>query len=102
MDALVRDNLAHLAALCQRYGVRRLELFGSAAAGRFDAAHSDLDFLVEFADLPAESLFARYFGLAEGLEALFARKVDLVMLSAVTNPHFLAEIEPTRVELYAA
>lgn len=38
-----------LAALCRRFRVRRLDLFGSAAAaGGFDPARSDLDLLVAF------------------------------------------------------
>ena len=35
-------------ALCRRFHVRRLDLFGSAARGDFDPERSDLDFLVEF------------------------------------------------------
>jgi len=34
--------------LCRRYGVRKLELFGSATDGAFDPRTSDLDFLVDF------------------------------------------------------
>jgi predicted nucleotidyltransferase len=35
--------------LCRRYGVRRLDVFGSAARGAdFDVATSDVDFLVQF------------------------------------------------------
>jgi predicted nucleotidyltransferase len=30
-------------ALCRRYGVRRLELFGSATTGAFDPQRSDVD-----------------------------------------------------------
>jgi predicted nucleotidyltransferase len=39
-----------LERLCRRYRVARLNLFGSAALGQELAAHSDLDFLVEFKD----------------------------------------------------
>jgi predicted nucleotidyltransferase len=52
MDPAVQQERSALRELCARYGVRRLELFGSAAAGGFDASRSDLDFLVEF--LPLE------------------------------------------------
>jgi uncharacterized protein len=37
-----------LRALCRRFHVRRLDLFGSAARGDFDPERSHLDFLVEF------------------------------------------------------
>ena len=43
-----------------------------------------------------------YFGLLEGLQELFKRNVDLVMISAVKNPYFLESIERSRTLLYAA
>lgn len=89
-----------LSALCRRYGVRRLDLFGSAATGAFDPDRSDVDFLVEFDDDPAR-LFDRYFGLKESLEALFGRPVDLVSESALENPYFRARVEAERRPVYA-
>jgi len=57
---------SELAVLCRRFGVRRLDLFGSAATGAFDPGSSDVDMLVEFDDEPTR-LFDRYFGLKESL-----------------------------------
>jgi uncharacterized protein len=91
-----------LIALCRRHGVRRLELFGSAARGDFDPATSDVDFLVEFEDRGWEGSSGRYFGLLFGLEDLLGRKVDLVERSAVRNPHFLAVAERHRELIYDA
>jgi predicted nucleotidyltransferase len=63
--------------LCRRYGVARLDVFGSAARGRdFDEAASDVDFLVEF-EAPDDEL-ARYLDFRDALTALFGRAVDLV------------------------
>jgi len=73
---LVIDRHA-IEALCRKYAVRRLLLFGSAGTDHFDEATSDIDFLVEFDDAPV-SRFDAYFGLKEDLEALFARPVALV------------------------
>ena len=102
MVRLVEEKLAVLARLCARRGVRRLELFGSAAAADFDPAKSDLDFLVEFFDLPWNGCADAYFGLREDLTELFQRPIDLVMISAVRNPYFLQAIQNTRTTLYAA
>jgi len=52
----------------------QLELFGSATTGAFDPQTSDLDFLVEFNPDREDSLFHRYFGLNEDLEALFGTR----------------------------
>jgi predicted nucleotidyltransferase len=91
-----------LAGLCRRFGVRRLEVFGSAVSGDFRDSQSDLDFLVEFEPEAGAGYANRYFGLLEALEALFARRVDLVVASAIKNPYFLKSIERTRTVLYAA
>jgi hypothetical protein len=48
MHPLIQEKRADIAALCRRYRVRHLEVFGSAARGDdFDLASSDADFLVE-------------------------------------------------------
>ena len=49
MHAEIAQRKEQLIALCRRYDVGRLEVFGSAARGfDFDPAASDADFLVEF------------------------------------------------------
>ena len=102
MEPIVANRLTEIAALCRTHRVRSLELFGSAAAGGFDAASSDLDFVVEFEELQEGEWADAYFGLLEGLESLFGRPIDLVMLSAVENPYLLRSIRATRSQLYAA
>lgn len=43
-------HMDELAEVCDTYGVRRLEVFGSAFRGDFDPEQSDIDFLVEFSE----------------------------------------------------
>jgi len=102
MHPVIRPHAAELADLCRRLQVRRLDLFGSAAAGRFDAATSDLDFLVEFEPLPPAAYADNWFALLDGLEAIFRRPVDLVSGPAVVNPYFAAGIAANRETVYAA
>jgi len=102
MQPLIEATRPELARLCQHYGVRRLELFGSAASGDFDPQSSDLDFLVEFQELSPTAYADAYFGLLEALNDLFHRPVDLVTLPSVKNPYFLRGIEQSRTMLYAA
>lgn len=94
-----RDELH---ALCRRYHVRQLDLFGSAARGDFDPARSDFDFLVEFDRGAAQNPFDEYFGFKEALEELFGRPVDLVEPGAVRNPYLQAGIDESRETVYAA
>ena len=101
MVAIVEQKKTALAELCRRYRVERLYLFGSAASGHFDSHRSDLDFLVSFSDREPTAEYAdRYLGLAEDLEQLFGRPVDLVTEQSIRNPYFRREVESTRQLLY--
>jgi uncharacterized protein with HEPN domain/predicted nucleotidyltransferase len=96
---IVERNLPAIAELCRRFGVRRLDLFGSAATGRFDPQCSDLDFLVEF---EPEAQGKSYFRLLEEFEKLFGRKVDLLTEPDLENPYLRRRIETERRTLFPA
>jgi predicted nucleotidyltransferase len=102
MIALIEQRRSEVAALCSRFGVQSLEVFGLAADGTFDPAHSHIDFLVDFLPDDPGSLFDSYFGLQEALEQLFARKIDLITTSALENPDVIAVVNQSRQAVYAA
>ena len=102
MNRAVQEKRDEIAALCRRYHVLQLDLFGSAAAGQERVGESDLDFLVEFGQVPPGSYAEAYFGLLESLEELFGRPVDLVVASAIKNPYFRESVESTKATVYAA
>jgi len=86
MHDLIDERRAEIALLCRRYGVRQLEVFGSAArATDFDQATSDADFLVDFQSGGLAPL-EQFFGLADALSRLLGCPVDLVERGAVRNP----------------
>ena len=89
-----------VAALCRRHGVSRLDVFGSAADGRFDPLRSDYDFIVRFAPLGDLSLAHRYVALTEALESLLGRPVDMMTDHEIDNPYLRSAIEATRQHLY--
>ncbi len=99
---LIEQHRAEIPALCARFGVRRLELFGSAATGVFDPARSDFDFLVKFDLGAASDPLEQYFGFKDALEAMLGRTVDLVEDGASANPYFLKSMNKSRRLLYAA
>ena len=77
---------ARLAALCRKYHVRRLGLFGSAARGEL-SPQSDVDLLIEFEPGNAPSLWAEP-EMREAFGALFGgRRVDLVPPQVMENPY---------------
>lgn len=86
---------------CRQFGVQQLDVFGSAAGEGFDAARSDVDFVVDFGAGEQPNLFNRYFGFKESLERLFGRSVDLAIAGAMVNPHFVESVNQTRRPVYA-
>lgn len=90
-----------LAALCRKYQIQKLSLFGSAARNEL-TPDSDVDLLVEFPpqshvsllDIPA---------LQDELSALFGgRKVDVATAEILDNPFRRKMIVPELRTLYAA
>lgn len=82
MTPALNTHGAAIGALCHRYGVKRLDVFGSAARGDdFEPARSDIDLLVEFAQ--GANGLAGFIDLKEALETLLQRPVDLVDRRAV-------------------
>jgi predicted nucleotidyltransferase len=98
--ALVEQKKDDLAALCRRFKVERLELFGSAATGSFDSATSDLDFIVRFSRPIPGSYLDLYLDFAEALEQLFKRPVDLLTENSIRNPYFRRSVDATRLSDY--
>lgn len=96
----VQSKRAEIAALCREFGVRRLDVFGSAVTGAFDIERSDVDVLVEVE--PDRLTLANYFALRQGLQQILGREVDVLDIGALRNPYIRSEIMATRELLYAA
>lgn len=86
--------------LCERYGVAHLELFGSAAGPDFKPETSDYDFLVELDPATPGSRARRWTELADALEQLLGRRVDLVNPRYIRNPYFLRQVNSSRTLIY--
>ena len=104
MDALpeiVTEHLGEVRALCEKYSVRKLTIFGSAVKGTFDPEKSDLDFVVDFPpDMKRSGFDDPYFGLLVDLQELLQREVDLVERKAIRNPYFVKVLALTEHALY--
>jgi hypothetical protein len=99
---IVQSRQTELRRACQEFRVLRLALFGSALRSDFDPVTSDLDFVVEFLPMGPQEHARAYFGLADELERVFKRSVDLVEESAVFNPYVRRNIEASQGSIYAA
>ncbi|MBI2799854.1 MAG: nucleotidyltransferase domain-containing protein [Gammaproteobacteria bacterium] len=101
MINVVKKDLEKVAERCRRVGALRLDIFGSAVRPDFDPTTSDLDFLVQFEDLPPARYADAYFILKESLEALFGRQIDLITEASLENPYFRARVQAERQTVYA-
>jgi len=87
-----------LAAICDKYGIAELKVFGSRARGQA-APDSDIDILYKLR--PGQRLDWEIEQLADELAELFGHPVDLVSvhsLHPLLQPSVLAEARP----VYAA
>jgi predicted nucleotidyltransferase len=98
----IEDNRHAIGALCERFHVGRLDVFGSAARGvDFDPTRSDVDLLVTY--LPGHQPgIGAWQDLRDALADVLGYPVDLVMDGAVQNPFIRAGIERSREAVYAA
>ncbi len=101
MHPLIEHNRTHIQALCRKYQISRLWLFGSALDERFNR-DSDIDLLYE---LDHDGLTGRehldyFFGFADAMKDLLGREIDLVWYAGIRNPYFKEELDETKVLLH--
>ncbi|MHB9054496.1 MAG: nucleotidyltransferase family protein [Thermoleophilia bacterium] len=102
MTDLLKGRREEIAKACERHGVARLDVFGSALREDFRPGESDLDLLVEFKPMELYERVEAYFGLLDDIRKLLNHKVDLIMVGAVKNQYIARDIERTKQLLYAA
>ena len=91
-------NREKLSALCRRYHIKRLALFGSVLREDF-RDDSDVDVLVEFEANHTPGL--AFFELEGELSDLFGRRVDL-NTGGFLSSYFRGEVEEAAEEIYVA
>ncbi|MDD5559958.1 nucleotidyltransferase domain-containing protein [Candidatus Methylomirabilis sp.] len=102
MVRVLEDKREAIAEACARFGVARLDAFGSALRDDFRLGESDVDLLVEFRPMDPFALVDAYFGLLDELREILTTDVDLVMSDAIKNRYIAANVERTKQALYAA
>jgi len=93
-------SAGQLVDFARQHNLSELAIFGSVLRDDF-RGDSDVDVLYEL--LPGDHMsIEKYLAMKDGLEALFARPVDLVRKSLLRNPYRRAAILNTRRVVYAA
>ncbi len=96
---LIEMNLDKIIALCKKYKVAKLWVFGSILTPRFND-DSDVDFSVIFHYDEISDLFLTFFDFIDELQLLLGRKVDLIDETAIKNPIFRQELDRTKHLIY--
>jgi uncharacterized protein len=103
MHTSIAKHTDEIIALCKRYGVLRLEVFGSAARGvDFDEERSDVDVIARFDYVQRQQSLDEFFNFSNDLEKIVGRKVDLSEDVPIKNPYLKRSIDASRELIYAA
>jgi predicted nucleotidyltransferase len=98
MDRLESFRL-DIAALCETHKVKSLYAFGSVLTDQF-TSDSDIDLIVDFANIPVEDYADNYFDLKFSLQQVLKRPVDLLEEKAIRNPYFRQSVNRQRQLVY--
>lgn len=101
MMNIVDETKEKIVALCEKYGVKELYVFGSVLREDF-GQQSDIDMAVVFSRTGIAGSFDQYFDFKAELEQLLGRPVDLVCAGGVRNSVFRRELDETKRLIYAA
>lgn len=87
--------------LCRLHKVKSLAVFGSILTDRFND-DSDVDLLIDFEPIDYDKFdyVTNFFDFQDALEALFKRKVDLVVGSGLRNKYFINNVNSTKRVIY--
>jgi len=99
---LIELNMDKIIALCKKYKVDKLWVFGSILTDRFND-DSDVDFLVDFEEDKIDLLdYAdNFFNLIHAIEDVIGRKIDLVVNKTIRNKVFRNEVNNSRQLLWS-
>jgi uncharacterized protein len=97
----LRISQPKLEALCRKYGIAKLSLFGSASRNEL-TPESDVDLMVEFSPDSRASLFDITTMQDEFSAALDGRKVDIATPEILGNPFRRDSIVPDLKLIYEA
>ncbi len=101
MIDLITDNLEAIRTLARTHGVRRLDLYGSAATGEFNPDTSNVNFIVDLGEYLPGTAF-RYLDLIADLEDLLGYEVHMVTDSTIEDPILSEILAGQRATVYEA
>jgi uncharacterized protein len=97
--SIIEKNIDKIGFLCKQHSIARLFVFGSILTDNFKKS-SDIDFLVDFADVDLYDYADNYFAFKNALESLLNRQIDLLEDKALKNPYLRKSIDSSKQLIY--
>ena len=91
---LIENNIQKITALCKKYKVNKLFVFGSILTNRFND-NSDVDLVVSFNKAEVNDYFDNYFDFKYSLG-----EVDLLEEQTIKNPYLKKNVDATKALIY--
>ncbi len=85
--------------LCETHKVKSLYAFGLILTHKF-SDDSDIDLIVDFANLSLEEYADNYFDFKFSLQDILKRKIDLLEETAIKNPYFKMSVNQQKKLVY--
>ena len=94
------QNIDKIKKLCDNHKVASLFAFGSVLKESAFNKDSDIDLIVDFANVSLIEYADNYFDMKQQLEKIFNRSVDLLEEKAIRNPYLRQEIDKEKKRIY--
>lgn len=92
-------NMDKIKALCNKFKVARLFVFGSVLTDNFKSS-SNIDLVVDFSEVDLYDYADNYFDLKISLEKVFNRETDLLEDKSIRNPYLRQSIDSSKQLIY--
>lgn len=100
IQPILSRNLPRITQILKQNHVKRAYAFGSVCTEQF-GPNSDVDLLIAFEDnLDPVTYAENYFAIADAIEELLQRPVDLVTEPFLHNPYFIKAMNQTKTPIY--
>jgi hypothetical protein len=95
----LETHASDIVKLCETHKVKSLYAFGSVLTDHFNS-ESDIDLIVDFANMEVEDYADNYFDLKFSLQDVLKRPIDLLEEKAIKNPYFKQSVNLQKLLVY--
>lgn len=103
MNSIIEQNKNQITALCKKYFVKKLYVFGSAMTSSFNE-ESDFDFFYEINNVkenPGFDYASNIFSFEKELTEILGRKIDLIRHDINQTNLFIKAVADKKILFYA-